>query len=287
VIRSLALVFLLFPSVAAADDLEAASAAFREGERAFLEDDYELALSHFRRAFELAPHDAVRFNVAVCLERLARFREAAAEYELAAASETLPPEERARASELRERVRSRLGTLEVRGTEGADVLIDGEPLCTVPCTIELDPSSYPITIVRGDARAEATAAVRRGEREIVELEARVPDETPEPAAAIDHETRGLGWLSAIGFSLAGIGAGCLVGCGLYAQSLHDDYVAMPSTSTRDEGLVFRDLANVAIAVAGAGAILVLVDILFFARELEEVEPQVPATNARLAATGAL
>lgn len=258
-------VLLALPGLAYADDLEAASLEFGAGEEAFLEDDYEVALVHFRRAFELAPHDAVRFNVAVCLERLGRFRESAVEYDLAAASETLPAEERARARDLAARVRTRLGSLIVEARpERSEVFVDGESRCRSPCTLELDPrADYAVEIVAGDARAATTAAVRRGERTVIELVARAPVVAVDPATpAAPVEARGLGWLSALGFSLAGIGAGCLVGCGLYAQSLHDDYVAMPSPQTRDEGLIFRELTNVSIGVASLGVVLVLLDILF-------------------------
>src|SRR5262245_28534220 len=94
---------------------ERAGAAFADAERAFNEADYPEALRLFRDAFTTLPDDRVRFNIAVCLERLGRFREAGIEYDAAATSSTLDPNVRERARVEAERVRGRLGKLVVEG----------------------------------------------------------------------------------------------------------------------------------------------------------------------------
>ena len=73
----------------------AAKSAFAAAEKAFAARDFEEALKLFRLAFEKAPRDAVRFNIAVCLAELGRYDDAHAEYELAAASSELTSEEKA------------------------------------------------------------------------------------------------------------------------------------------------------------------------------------------------
>ena len=90
-----------------ADAAKEARDAFANGEQAFAADDYELGLHHFRTAMELAPHDAVRFNLAVCFERLGRFREAVEEYAAAARS---PQLDRAQACAREPTSLERLGT---------------------------------------------------------------------------------------------------------------------------------------------------------------------------------
>ncbi|AKF04107.1 tetratricopeptide repeat protein [Sandaracinus amylolyticus] len=114
--RSLAAILALFvvlvamPALAQDDEATRAAAreAFRAGEAAFIEEDDARALTLFRRAFELAPHDAVRFNIAVCLERLGRPEEALQEYEAAAISTQLDEAARARARSQADALRARI-----------------------------------------------------------------------------------------------------------------------------------------------------------------------------------
>jgi hypothetical protein len=54
----------------------------------------------------------------------------------------------------------------------------------------------------------------------------------------------------------------VVGFGLEANSIHDDYVATPTSTTRDRGLVMKGLTNGSIAVLSLGAALVVADLVF-------------------------
>jgi hypothetical protein len=67
-----------------------------------------------------------------------------------------------------------------------------------------------------------------------------------------------------GVGLAAVGAAGILYFGLRAQSIHDQYVLTPTTGRRDKGMLYRDLANISIGVAGLGAVLLLVDLLFLA-----------------------
>src|SRR5215217_1764718 len=100
-------------SGAAADEKSPADAKkeFAAGEKAFDQSDFVAALDHFKKAYELAPRDAVHFNIGVCLEKLGRFKEATAEYESAAKSTELDAQKRERAASEASRVRGRLGKL--------------------------------------------------------------------------------------------------------------------------------------------------------------------------------
>ena len=110
-----------------ADAAKEARDAFANGEQAFAADDYELALHHFRTAMELAPHDAVRFNLAVCFERLGRFREAVEEYAAAARSPQLDRAQACASGADQPRTARHL----LRGSGGRQAIVDGAFKCVI------------------------------------------------------------------------------------------------------------------------------------------------------------
>ena len=286
--------YLLLGSVPAAaqptpDDRRQAREAFRAGEQAFEQNDNEEALRQFRRAFELAPHDAVRFNIGVCLERLGRHREAALEYDTAAASTVLDDAQRAQARSDAERARSRLGTLVVQGTPaGASVLVDGAELCTLPCEVQVDPGRHMVVIRTSAGDSEHSAAVDRGGRTTVVASGggTAPVDEPIEEEPVDEdglahdvravpvpesETGGPGWLMWTGAGLAVAGAAGWLVFWLRTDSLHDDYLAMPTAETRDDGLLFRTLTIVSMGVTAVSVVAALVDLLFLAPQEVERE----------------
>jgi hypothetical protein len=250
-----------------------AGEAFAAGERAFGNRDYARALEWFRRAFALRPHDAVRFNVAVCLERLSRHRAALLEYEAAAASPQLDATVRARAQAQAARVREQLGTLLVTGTApGALLLVDGEQICRLPCPALLDPGEHQVLVRDGSDSRPLRVTVRRGETVALRLEAvKVPPAGPPAGAPTSAPAPsparrvGPGPLTWIGAGLAVLGAAGVVGFGVRAQQLHDDYVAAPSSERRQDGLLMRNLANAALAVGVVGVVALAVDLFWLAR----------------------
>lgn len=99
---------LFAASALAQGDVRArAGEEFAAGEAAFEAGEVETALGHFQRAFELAPHDAVRFNLAICFEALGRDEEALREYEIVAASAEVDADTRERAAVLAAGIRAR------------------------------------------------------------------------------------------------------------------------------------------------------------------------------------
>ncbi|MCC7541254.1 MAG: tetratricopeptide repeat protein, partial [Deltaproteobacteria bacterium] len=148
-----------------------ARTAFQRGERAFDEGRTEEALDDFRRAFRLAPHDAVRFNIAVCLERLGRFIEAAQEYDAASVSEALDAPTQQRAREQAARVRLSTALLIVSGSPaGADVLVDDERRCALPCRVRVDPGARRIVVRSAGGEATRSVTVARGAEARVRLD---------------------------------------------------------------------------------------------------------------------
>jgi hypothetical protein len=261
------------PAVAPDDERARASAAFHAAERAFVSDDYPEALRLFRAAFEAAPDDAVRFNLAVCLERLGRYREASVEYDAAAASASLTPDVRERARAEAAQMRARLGWLEIDGRPaGAAVRIDGAALCALPCRLEVDPGRHEVIAETAEASDRQVVEVGRGATATVTLAAVAPLSRP----------RGPGVLTWTSGGAAVVATGAAVYFGLRARALHDDYLAMPTVATRDDGLRMRDLTNLSIGVAVIGAIGVAIDFFVLARRPEARPRRPTATLVKLA-----
>jgi hypothetical protein len=257
----------------AADSRTKAATAFEAAKRAFEEEDYPQALQLFRAAFAAAPDDTVRFNVAVCLERLGRFREAALEYDAAAQSVTLGADVRGRARTEAERVRTRLGTLVVDGLPGgAKVSVDGVDLCRLPCTIQVDPGKHEIVATAPGGSDREHVSIDRAATTRITISA-----LPPP------ERRGLGLMTWFGASGVALGAAGAVGFGLRARTLHEQYVEDPTIATRDKGVLARNLANASLAVGAVGVVAVLLDVVVLShRTRPVVVPSAQPVGAQLA-----
>lgn len=256
-----------------------ARASFDQGEKLFNQQSYEAALAEFRHAFELVAHDAVRFNVAVCLEKLGRHREAVEEYEAASRSTTLSQKDLARARAAAEVARRSLGHLSVKGAAGVTVRVDDETRCQTPCQLELDPRSYR---VRVGSAAVVELAIEAGREHVLlaNVQAPPPERPAAPPRVVpvrsrpsepSHDppsSRGPGALTWTGGALALVGAGGIVFFGLRTKKLHDDYTGGPTQERLDDGNQSKLFTNISIGVAAVGATLVVVDLLFLAPRKE-------------------
>jgi tetratricopeptide (TPR) repeat protein len=251
----LALAVRIATAAPATSDRHLAADSFQAAERAFADEDYPEALRLFRLAFSEAPDDRVRFNIAVCLERLGRFREAGTEYDAAASSDALPADVRDRARTEAARVRGRLGKLQVDGDPiGAPVRVDGAELCTLPCAIAIDPGRHEIVIETHDASDRGVATIERGKLAHLELHAEVV-----------RERRGASWLTWVGSGAALFGATGTVVFGVRTRTLHDRYIGDPTAETRDAGLQAKELTNASIAVGALGVAVAAFDVLVLGR----------------------
>jgi tetratricopeptide (TPR) repeat protein len=257
------LVALSIPRAAGAQtgDADAAAASFAAGEAAVAENDYVAALEHFEAAFRARPHDAVRFNMAVCLEALGRFRDAWLQYRAAMASEQLDDAERADARASAERLRGRLAVLDVTSSAGAEIRVDGDPRCAAPCETEADPGEHEVSAHAADGRtASRDVTVARGETVELALDLPAP-----PSAA--QRPSGMGWLSIVGGSLAAIGIGAAIGLGVHTQALADRYATYERSAPQwlyDDGVLMQALTNGSLVVAGVGVALVVIDAVLAA-----------------------
>jgi len=251
---------------------QSARDSFESAEHAFAQSDYATALRLYQHAFELAPHDATRFNVALCLEHLGRFREAALEYDAAALSASLDEATHARARQLAVEARSKLGVLVVGGSPaGTRVLVDGEPLCALPCRVSVDPGQRRVNLENEPASSERTVTARANETATVRFETsgsmpiRASRVTSQPRARAPTESDAsspVGPLTWIGGATAIVAAAGIIVFGARAQDLHHEYYdETHAESARKEGAVMRDLCNVSIGLAVVGAALVVVDLL--------------------------
>ncbi len=245
---------------------------FKEAERAFERGEPDKALALFRLAYARAPRDAVRFNIAVCLEQLQRWSEARTEYEAAAASATLADAERTDAQKRANALAPVTAELALSGAlDGASVRVDGAPRCAPPCRIFVAPGAHRVDVQRGDI------VVTREVQAAAAQTALLPIVFPEPAAAAppphpvesprlaekSARTGRAGWLTIAGGVVTVAGAAGLVGFGLRADALHDRYLTAPSAAARDEGLLMKGLANGSIGVLAVGALLVVGDLVLF------------------------
>jgi tetratricopeptide (TPR) repeat protein len=256
------------------EDRREARREFAEGERAFARGESAIALGHFERAFALAPHDAVRFNLAICYERLGRVRDAVREYDAAARSEALDRRTRERAARLAREARRGLGVLVLEGPEGLRTTIDGEPACALPCSAEVDPGAHEVRVAEHE-RIER-AEVRAGESVTVRFslpEPAPPIETPAPIrargpvpVAPEDPGRGPTWLTWSGTAIAALGVLGVAGFGAGAQLVHERCDPACDPDTAQTGDLMRDLTNASIAIAIGGALFVAIDLVVLAAQ---------------------
>jgi tetratricopeptide (TPR) repeat protein len=93
---------------AGAQDTEAARRHFEAGTRAFETGDYELAVTEFQSAYEIAPHPDILFNIYSAAERAGQLDLAARALERHLAAATIEPAQRTALEERLTRLRERI-----------------------------------------------------------------------------------------------------------------------------------------------------------------------------------
>lgn len=266
-------VAIIIPFAAEAEDSPIAEAsvdhAFEAGVRAFEAGELELALTTFTSALDMVEggtvqSEEIRLNIALCLEHLGRHRQAASLYDELAQSDMLDEERREIAGRSAVQSRRRLGTLTVEGSpEGAQVIVDDEELCELPCEVQLDPGHHEVIIRADVGEASGSVEIEAGAVERIRLMVRAarsepsqpsPESTPTPR----RRPTALTWA---GFAHLVLGGAGIIGFGVSALTIHDDYVQSPSIDLRERGVLMRNFANISIGFAVIGAALVIVDII--------------------------
>jgi tetratricopeptide (TPR) repeat protein len=138
VVRWLLVPCLLFVAVSAAraDDRETARIHFQAAHAAEERGDWTTAIDEYERAYKLAPHPTVLFNMAVAYEKLSQFHKAA-ELLQQYLHDSPNAEDRAAVEARIERHRDRPSHVTVAFPPGATLFVDGQPRGEIPVELDL------------------------------------------------------------------------------------------------------------------------------------------------------
>jgi len=278
------------PAQTTASDAQAqASESFELGMRLMDEQNWAGALAAFQRAYDLAPHYAVLFNIGFCRKQLQRYPEALEAFQryLAEGGDRIRPEKRAEAEQAIADLRLLLAeVVVVVGVDGAEVLVDERVRGTSPLR-------EPLVLGAGHHVVAARAAEHRddriefdlapGERRelrltLEPLAAAAPAPEPEPSpgeepAAWYHDW--LGWtFGGVGLVAAGVGAGFAGAAALQEGDADDEPSIETQRTMYDEASSGRLLGGL---LAGVGGALLLTGIVLLAIPPDDEAP--PADGA--------
>jgi len=242
---------------AAQDQKARARSLFGEGVTAFERGDYENALESFTQAYRLAPHPAVRVNMANCYEQLGRFAEATFNYQrfLEESGADVSPEQRADVEAAIERLRQKFGDLIIE-TDPPDVSlsVDGTSAQRgLDGRIQLRAGPHLLRATKpGYVNLERSVDVVGGTEQRVSLELRslsvavapeVPEESQEEESESDwrpqaddaprdgkSRLRPAMWATLGAAMLCGIGAGITGGLAIKAQHDFDNDVTLSNAA---------------------------------------------------------
>jgi hypothetical protein len=248
---------------------EQAAIAFAQGSAAFERGDAAAALVAFERAHDLVPHANVLSNIALCLAELGRHREAITALDAAIARGELTAAEREVAAQHLAQSQRALAMVQVVADDGGTHLveIDNRESCTTPCALALDPGEHRFVLVEGGPAQSLMLASGTGARVRLVVPQGVPLPRVDPRVPSRPTGRahhvGFGALGWIGVGLGAVGSAGVIGFGLRANALHQDYEADPTDRGRTRGLAMRNLANASIAVAATGGVLLMAELIRF------------------------
>ncbi|MFT3927528.1 MAG: tetratricopeptide repeat protein [Myxococcales bacterium] len=289
----LLLCLLCAVSPAEAQDAKArARSLFGEGVAAFERGDFENALESFTQAYRLAPHPAVRVNMANCYEQLGRYAEATFNYQrfLEESGPDVAPEQRADVEAAIERLRQKFGDIIVETTP-ADVSlsIDGASAQRgLDGRIQLRAGPHLLRATKpGYVNLERSIDVVGGteQRVVLELESlsmapAVPLEEPaaegqasasdwRPASQSEPDQADGGsklrpamWITFGAAVLCGVGAGITGGLAIKAQNDFDNDVVQSNNAAATSMVRAQARANGLDASDRANTLAMVTDVLW-------------------------
>jgi len=146
-----------------------AKQAFARAESAERRKDWRSAIDEYQRAYDLVPHPDVLFNIAVDLERLEEYRDAATYYRRYLDDQGDDAADRTKIEALIGKLRGRPGTVTVTSTPaGAAIAVDGTPAGQTPAELTLA-GAHTLTIAGVEQRIERSVTVEFGEPQAVEV----------------------------------------------------------------------------------------------------------------------
>ena len=136
---------------------------FKSGVALYKEGKYSEALAEFQRAYEIAPHPLVLYNIAGCYRELSRYSDAVKAYErfLAEGKGQVPSGRLTAAQSELDGILARIARVTVTvSPDGATLLVDGQEIGTlVEMPLILSPGSHEL-IARAAGRKDTTRTVR-------------------------------------------------------------------------------------------------------------------------------
>ncbi len=167
----LVVVVVLASGTARADNREEARREFTQGQQADKDKDYQSAIEHYLRAYELVPHHFALYNIATAYERLGQLRESAqwfARY-LDEAPQSLVKERR-EVEKLILELKLRPAKLTVNTyPPGARVLIDGQPVGVTPYTKPIRGGGHRVRVELEGQREERDVVLEYAEPQTIEV----------------------------------------------------------------------------------------------------------------------
>ena len=143
---------VLLASVAHADDRETARIHFQAAHAAERRGDWTTAIDEYERAYRLAPHPSVLFNMAAAYEKLSRFHKAA-ELLQQYLRDTPGAEDRTTVEARIEALRDRPSHVSVAFPPGALLFVDGQPRGEIPVELDLPAGRYRFHVERDADRS--------------------------------------------------------------------------------------------------------------------------------------
>lgn len=147
---------------------------FKSGVALFKEQKYSEALAEFQRAYEIAPHPLVLYNIAGCHRELSHYAEAVEYYErfLAEGKGQVPAARLTAAQAELDGILARIARVTVTvSPDGASLTVDGNPIGTlVQMPLTLSPGEHKLVAsAPGHKEVERTVRVASGDELTVEL----------------------------------------------------------------------------------------------------------------------
>jgi PEGA domain/Tetratricopeptide repeat len=165
---------------------------FKSGVALFKEAKYKEALAEFERAYEIAPHPLVLYNIAGCHRELSNYGEAIRFYErfLKEGKGQVPPARLNTAQSELDAILARIAriTVVIQGPPYATLILDGNPLGTmpVPMPLVLSPGEHKLVAkADGHKDAERTLRVASGDEAEISLTLSETPKDPEPTVTIE------------------------------------------------------------------------------------------------------
>jgi hypothetical protein len=145
---------------------------FKSGVALFKEAKFGEALAEFERAYEIAPHPTVLYNIAGCHRELSHYGEAVKFYKrfLAEGKSVAPKDKLAAAQSELDVLLARIARITVAAPDGAVLSVDGNEIGTMPVEMPLmvAPGEHKI-VVRSQGMRDAERTVRVASGDVVDV----------------------------------------------------------------------------------------------------------------------